>query len=261
MQNNVMKILVCVKQVPDAESRPLIAGTDLPCIREEGIVFRMNRYDEYALEEALLLKEKYPGTVVDVISVGPERALAVLKKGLEKGADRALLIKCDGNRPGAYETASLIAGYAKDKNYSLIFAGVMSEDLMQCQVGPMVASFLSIPCAVSVVKISVNSGMMSVTVDSELEGVMAETVKIGMPCLLTFQTGVNQPRYPSLTNVMRARGMSPELINDAGAGAAGLNQVTSLSYPPADIKGTTIEGNTGEKAARLADILHEKGLI
>lgn len=255
-----MKILVCIKQVPDTDANPGIRSDSL-WINEENIAFRMNRYDEYALEEALIIRDTRPGTIVDVITVGPDRASAVLKKALERGADNAVHLKSYGYPVSAFETAKLISSYASDKNYDIVFAGVMSEDAMQCMVGPMVASLLSIPCAVSVVKISLNFEKMNIIAETELEGGIIETVNLSLPCLITVQTGINRPRYPSLSNVMRGRGVEPLVIDIPCEDTCAEKTQALLSYPSSEIKGVLITGSTEEKAEQLIDILHGRGLL
>jgi len=255
-----MRILVCIKQVPDTEANPEITGDSLR-IKEENIAFRMNRYDEYALEEALLIKETIPGTTVDVITAGPERASSVLIKGLETGADNAFHIKCTDYHLSSAETASLISDFASDKNYDLIFTGVMSEDAMQCTTGPMLASLLSMPFAVSIIKSSIDYNDKTITVESELEGGCIETIILSMPCLITVQTGINQPRYPSLSGKMRAKGIKPVVIEPESSEMILSKTAYTLSYPDSGVKGTTITGTLEEKADKLIQILHEKGLL
>lgn len=255
-----MKILVCIKQVPDIESNPEIRSDSL-WIKEDNIAFRMNRYDEYALEEALLIKETIPGTTLDVITAGPERASSVLIKGLEKGADNAFHIKFTDYHLSSAETASLISDFASDKNYDLIFAGVMSEDAMQCTTGPMIASLLSIPFAVSIIKSSIDYNDKTITAESELEGGSIETINLSMPCLITVQTGTNQPRYPSLSGKMRAKGIKPEVVEPEFSERISLKTSYKLSYPDSGVKGTTMTGTLEEKADKLIQILHEKGLL
>jgi electron transfer flavoprotein beta subunit len=255
-----MKILVCIKQVPDVESNPEIRSDSL-WINEDNIAFRMNRYDEYALEEALLIKETVPGTVIDVITAGPERTATVLTKGLEKGADNAVLILCERYPLSSYETALLISNYASDKNYDIIFAGVMSEDAMQCTTGPMIASFLSMPCVVSAVKTSIDYEEKRITVESELEGGMIETVTLSIPCLITVQTGLNQPRYPSLSGKMKAKGLKPAVIYGECLKEGFNKSDYKLEYPDTNVNGIIITGTTEEKAVKLMEILHERGLL
>ncbi len=257
-----MKILVCIKQVPDTDSN-LILNTSSSWIEEDNkIAYRMNRYDEYALEEALLIKNAYPEVTVDVVSVGPERSIATLKKSLEKGADKAVHIRSEDLTLTASGTSSLIAQYAGDLNYDVIFAGVMSEDLMQSQVGPMIASLLSIPCAVSVVKSMFIKNLSSISVDSELEGGVIENIELTMPCLITVQTGINRPRYPSLSNVIRARSMQVVTVDSTGMKCTAVSdEIVSVYYPPVSSKGVTISGSSEEKAEKLLDILHERALL
>ncbi len=257
-----MKILVCIKQVPDTESNLKLNVSSSWIEEDNKIAYRMNRYDEYALEEALLIKDAFSGVTIDVISVGPERSNSTVRKSLEKGADTGIHIECDNPALSAFETSSLIAGYAMDKNYDIIFAGVMSEDLMQSQVGPMIASMLSIPCAVSVVKSMFIKNLTSISVYSELEGGIIENIEITMPCLITIQTGISRPRYPSLTNVMRARSMEIITIKSENLKSTVIREeLISVEYPPISSKGIIINGSSEEKAEQLLDILHEKALV
>ncbi len=258
----IMKILVCVKQVPDMEADVEI---DSACgwVREDDcIAYRMNLYDEYALEEAVQIREARGDVLVDVISVGPERAAASLKKGLEKGADNGIhiMLKREGYRPPAL-IAGLIADYARNKGYDLILTGVMAEDDMQCQVGPLIASMLGLPCAVSVVSEAINDAETGVTVDCELEGGTSETVALPLPCLLTIQSGINRPRYPSLSNVLRAKEQALVTVPADPAGFVQSETVASLSYSESAVKGTILGGTPEQKAAQLLEILHEKSLL
>jgi electron transfer flavoprotein beta subunit len=257
-----MRILVCVKQVADIESNLRINETSSWIEENNKIAYRMNRYDEYALEEALLIKDVLPGTTIDVITMGPERAASTVKKSLEKGADNGIHIKCDNPALSAIDTASLIAEYASDKQYDIIFAGVMSEDMMQSQVGPMVASLLFIPSVVNVVKSELTNNSAVISVDSELEGGIIENIEVALPCLVTIQTGINLPRYPSLSNVMRARSINIITINSEDFNKhQSCDEILSVEYPPVLLKGTIITGSSEEKATKLLDILHEKALI
>lgn len=258
-----MKILVCVKQVPDTESPITIDADTTWIIEHEYIAFRMNLYDEYALEEAVLIREAIGNVSVDAISVGPSRVSATLKKSLEKGADNAIHIILEKN---AYcppiVVADLIAEYARHRNYDLIFTGVMAEDDMQCQVGPLIAARLRLPCAASIIKETLNKEGAAITAECELEGGITETVILPIPSLLTIQSGINRPRYPSLSNVMRAK--EQELIwiqADSDILSQPAERVVSISYPEQTSKGTIIDGSPDQKAEQLLAILHEKSLL
>lgn len=262
MEGRSMRILVCVKQVADIESN-LRINKSLSWIDEnERIAFRMNRYDEYALEEALLIKDSSAGVVVETVSVGPERSVSTVKKSLERGADMGFHIKCDNPAISAFETASFIAEFAADREYDLIFAGVMSEDLMQSQVGPVTAAILGIPCASSVVKSELINDHSSILAEIELEGGMTEKVEITLPAVITVQTGVNLPRYPSLSNVMRARSLEVITIDSKNLKSKmSREKIISVNYPPVSSKGIVIEGSSDEKAGKLLDLFHERALI
>jgi len=272
-----MKILVCIKQIADPDSEIRINNSSTWIDESKNTLFRINRYDEYALEEALLIKDIYKDTVIDIVSVGSERVVAAVKKSLEKGVSNGIHIRYDKEYISAAETASLIAEYAKDKDYDIIFAGVMSEDLMQSQVGPMIASQLSIPCAVSVIKSELGNDfsctevgdaalgvprMSEIRVVSELEGGLTEHIDVTLPCLLTVQSGVNRPRYPSLSNVMAARSMDVISIDcDALKSKDHSEEAMRIEYPIASSKGIVIDGSREEKAEKFLNILHEKGIL
>ncbi len=257
-----MKILVCVKQVADIDSNLKINDTSSWIEENTKIAYRMNRYDEYALEEALLIKDVLPGTTVDVLSVGPARAVSTVRKSLEKGADKGIHIICDNPALPAFDTASLIAEYVLDKQYDIIFAGVVSEDMMQSQVGPMIASLLSMPSAVNVVKSELINNLTALSVKSELEGGIIENIEVALPCLVTIQTGLNLPRYPSLSNVMRARSLQITTINSEDLKKTqSCVEILSIEYPPVSSKGTILTGSIEEKAVKLLNLFHEKALI
>lgn len=258
-----MKILVCVKQVHDTES-PLEIDGDRRWVRDDGpIAFRMNRYDEFALEEAVLIRESLGDVTVDAISAGPPRFSSTLKKSLEKGAANGIHIiyEAGGYCPPSL-TAALIADYARDKSYDLILCGVMAEDDMQCQVGPLIAARLGLPCAVSVVNEAIGPDRKTVTVECELEGGINERIELPLPCLLAIQSGINRPRYPSLSNVLRAK--EQQLITipaDTGLFTARTEQLVSISYPEKSSTGVVIGGTPEQKAEQLLAILHEKSLL
>jgi electron transfer flavoprotein beta subunit len=258
-----MKILVCVKQVPDTESPVAIDAANKWVLEHDLIAFRMNRYDEYALEEAVLIREANGNVSVDAISVGPARVSATLKKSLEKGANNAIHIISEKNDyyPPVV-VADLIADYARRHEYDLIFTGVMAEDDMQCQVGPLIAARLGLPCAASVMKETLNNADGIIHVECELEGGITETINLPIPCLLTIQSGINRPRYPSLSNVLRAK--EQELIRiqaDPDILSQPAEEVVSISYPEQSSKGTIIQGTPDQKAEQLLAIMHEKSLL
>ncbi|MBU0991233.1 MAG: electron transfer flavoprotein subunit beta/FixA family protein [Proteobacteria bacterium] len=258
-----MKILVCVKQVP-YQGSPLEIQEDICWIRDhEDVAYCMNRYDEYAIEEALLLSESFPDTHVDAVSVGPERVSKTLRKALAFGAGHGIHILARSEKPlSPFETASLIASYAKKENYDLVFTGVMAEDDMQCLVGPMLAKCLCIPCQTAAIKTILDPHAKKITVQSEVEGGFYETSALTLPALVTVQSGINIPRYPALSNVLRSKSQKLTVIDAESLSANSEREVLSdISLPEKPDKGVILTGLPEEKADRLLTILHEKSLL
>ncbi len=258
-----MKLLVCIKQVCASDS-PIQIDEKSAWIQTDAIrEYHMNRPDEFAVEEALSIKQKIPDVTVEVISVGPDRSAEVLRRAMGMGADRGIHIV--DNCPGyvsPFSIASDIANYARNGAYDLILAGVMSEDHLQGQVGPMIAACLSFPCATAVIRQLLDCADKSVYVEREIEGGSRDTLQLNLPAVLTIQSGINTPRYPSLSNLLRANKQRLETI------AAGdrepppaRERVRQLTYPRKSRAGAFLTGSEPEKASRLLTLLREKALI
>jgi electron transfer flavoprotein beta subunit len=223
----------------------------------------MNRYDEFALEEALRIRESSPGSTVDALSVGPERVRKTIRKALEMGADHGIhVIEESGDYLDPAARASLIKAYARDKKYDLILTGVMAEDDMECQVGQILAALLGWPCATSVMHQKIDLDTKSVYVEREIEGGSHEGLTITLPAVLSIQSGINTPRYPSLSNVLRARTQDLETIEGLPAQEDGAVQIiTTLNYPDAGATGSFLEGTPADKARELIRLLHERSVL
>lgn len=258
-----MKILVCVKQVANPETS-LESDPDGRWIQESDTTeFRLNRFDEYALEEAMLIKESYEDVTIDAISVGPSRVSEAVKQALSKGADNGIhILRDEKGYCQANITAQMIAGYAASKSYDLILAGVMAEDDMLCQVGPMVASILSLPCAVSVISKKLDFKNHVVEVECEMEGGMAEKAVLMLPAVLTIQSGINRPRYPSLSNILRANSQELTVI-EADSSKKHHMKETLLSFkrPEKSMQTIMFEGTAEKKAEKLIKLFHKKSLL
>jgi electron transfer flavoprotein beta subunit len=258
-----MKILVCVKQVPESDAAIKMDDCARWIRPEKSISYKMNRFDEFAVEESVLIKEAFPGTRVDAISVGPVRAAMVVKRAIGMGADNGVHVETEGHgylNPLA--VASLIAGYARDRQYNLILTGIMSEDAMHGMVGPMLAELLSLPCATSVIFEKIFPGTETICVEREIKGGYRDTLELQCPAVLTIQGGINKPRYPSLSNMLRARHQKLETIVAGPDEQPGpLEEVMRVSYPQKSRSGMVLEGGREEKAVRLLKILREKTLI
>lgn len=257
-----MKILVCIKQVLDRDTRLEVEPGGLWPVTGADSAFRISRFDELALEEALLIKDRNPATEINVLSVGPERAAGAIDRALAKGADHGIHLLDDSPCLPAFETASRIAEYARGRGFDLILAGVMSEDAMQCQVGPMLAAMLGLPCVVSVVTLETGTEHGKVLVESELEGGIREKIVVPLPALLTIQSCPSQPRYSSLSNILKAREKTIYTLAMTGD-EGGRNRVVlgPLAPPHAPVKGHILSGTTEDKASQLLQILHERSLL
>ncbi|MDY7002004.1 MAG: electron transfer flavoprotein beta subunit/FixA family protein, partial [Thermodesulfobacteriota bacterium] len=159
-------------------------------------------------------------------------------------------------------TAARIASYAQDKAYDLILTGVMAEDDMQGQVGPILAELLNLPWATSVILAQVRPNRGTVSVEREIEGGRRDMLSLELPALLTIQTGINKPRYPSLSNLLRAKKQKPETIDAAELNAVeGREELVRVGYPQKSRSGLVLSGGRQEKAAALFRILREKSFI
>src|SRR5262245_6741299 len=200
-----MKIISCIKAVPDPASR-LNINENKTWIKDKDVTFVASEADNYALEEALRLKEKHGGDVV-VISMGGDESARVLRSGLAMGADRAIHL-LDPKFKGSDEfvAASILSkAIEKDGAADLVLAGVQSDDLGTGMTGTMMAEFLGCAHATVVVGVELSSDGKSVRVRRELEGGLSETEELPIPATLTIQVGINQPRYASLKGIMAAK--------------------------------------------------------
>ena len=257
-----MNILVLVKQTPDAEALIGISGDGMSLVVGESD-WRMNGFDEFALEEALRIREAVPGSSVDAVSVGPSRVADVVRRALAMGADEGIHIRCEEPiDPFPAVIASLLAAFAGGRSYDLILAGVMSEDAMHAQTGPMLAELLGIPCATAVVAERLSPDSRMISVERELEGGLREGLEMPLPALVTVQSGINRPRYPALSHVLRSRSQPLLTIPaDALPGPPRREMLLGIAWPVQPAKAVFLEGTAEEKAKRLAGIFHERAFL
>lgn len=249
-----MKILVCIKQVPDMESR-FAVNSEGKWYDEAELAYRMNEYDEYAVEEAVQLKEKLGDTELTVLSIGPDRVKEAMKKALAMGCDKGVHISdTEYYKKDSYAIASMIAGYAKDQGFDLVFTGMQSQDRGSGQVGVILSEMLGYACVTTIVGFEYDSG--TATVRRELEGGKKAIVKVATPAVLTCQLGLNTPRYPTLPNIMKAKKKELNTIDSAGAESRIFTE--SFYYPEKKGGGLVLEGDVSELADKLVSILKEK---
>ena len=252
-----MNILVCIKQVPDMESKFKINAEGI-WYDNADLAWRMNEYDEYAVEQAVQLKEQTGDSELTVLCIGPDRVKETIKKALAMGCDRGAHIADDNSfRKDPYEIASIIAAYAKDKDFDLIFTGLQSQDRGSAQVGVLVAEILGIPAISTIVDFTFQDGM--ITAKRELEGGSKALVKTRIPALVTCQLGLNTPRYPTLPNIMKAKKKELLSIDVAELLKVEARQETARMYlPEKKGSGLVLEGEPAELADQLIKILKEK---
>ena len=258
-----MRILVCIKQVIDTGARLTIKdgrveGDALPRV--------LNPYDEFALEEAIRIKEADADTTVTVLTLGPEKFRDTLRTGLAMGADEAVhLLDPAFERLDSLGVAHALAQAAGKVGFDLILCGRQAVDDDMAQVGPALSVFLDIPCLTMVTKLEFAGDKQSATVTRQVEG-GAEVYRLALPCLLTCQKGLNEPRLPSLKGIMKAKKKEITVWDAAAIGfdaatyGAGANRVreVELTPPPARPKGVMLEGTPQEASAELVRILRDE---
>ncbi|MFH0844476.1 MAG: electron transfer flavoprotein subunit beta/FixA family protein [Pseudomonadota bacterium] len=263
-----MNIIVCIKQVPDTESQIKIAN-DKRSIVADDIKWVMNPYDEFGVEEALRIKEKFGGEVT-VVGLGPKRVTESIRTALAMGADKAILIN-DPALEGSdtLSTAKALAASIKNVTFDLIFTGQRGIDDDNGLVGATLADLLGIPHLSVITKAEIADDGKSVKVNRPIEG-QTLVIQSSLPVLITAQKGLNEPRYASLPGIMKAKKkpMEEKTLADLGLDPAEFGEgarkvkIIELTPPPQRKAGRIIEGETPEqKAAELAKLLHEEAKL
>jgi electron transfer flavoprotein beta subunit len=248
-----LKIAVCVKRVPDTTSKIVIAS-DGKSIDETGLKFVPNPYDEYAVEEALALKEKAGSGETVVYSLGGPATGETLRTALAMGIDRAVLLESGGS-PDGLAVAQALAAELGTGGYDLILFGKLAVDDYNHQVGPMVAEILGMPCITSVAHLTIEAG--TVTAEREIEGGV-EVSTCTLPAVLTCDKGLNNPRLPSLKGIMAAK-KKPLEAKPAALGEAAL-EVLTLQLPP-ERKPGRIVGEGADAVPALVELLRTEAKV
>src|ERR1700730_4180694 len=200
VRKNIVKIIVCIKQVPAKDAPLSIAGN---WIKESDIGFEMNEPDSYALEEALRLRDKHGGEVI-AISMGPERVKQTIKEALAKGADRGIHISDDQfAQLDPLSSARMLAEALRKENADLILTGLQSDDHGFGQTGVLVATLLDLPHATIIMQIEVQEKKMRLK--RELEAGWFQHIECPLPAVLSIQSGINKVRYATLKGIMAAK--------------------------------------------------------
>ena len=252
-----MKIVVCMKQVPSSEARIAVAP-DGVSIKTEEVEMIVNPYDEYALEEALQIRESQGGEVI-VVTVGPEKAKEALRTCLAMGADRGLIVQDPSYLGGdGFGIARILADVIRGLEPDLVLCGKLSIDVESDAVGIALAENLGWPHVSLATKIEW-TGDRSLKAHREIEG-GREIVEVALPALLTAEKGLNEPRYPSLKGIMGAKRKPIEEVTpqisaaEVGAAAAGV-QVVNLAPPPQRGGGQKFTGDPEEIVPKVVELL------
>ncbi len=260
-----MKIVVCVKEVPDMESKFKIVDNK---VDESQIAFKMNDFDEYAVEAALQLKEKFGGEVI-IVSSGPERVTKEVRQAFAMGADWGIHV----NDPEVDKGDSFVVASALKKaidslgGVDLVLTGVQAEDDQAAVTGVMIADLMGVPHCTNIVKLEVGGDQKTLTINRELEGGLNEVLEISSPCVLSIQSGINQPRYPTLPGIMKAKKKRLDTKKAAEIGLAEVGEAGSktsfvkMFFPVSDHKAEIIEGDAKTAAKKLVDKLKNEAKV
>ncbi|MBT8357837.1 MAG: electron transfer flavoprotein subunit beta/FixA family protein [Deltaproteobacteria bacterium] len=262
-----MEILVCVKRVPDTAENEIEVRSDGTDIERDDLVYSVNEWDNYAVEEAIQIRDNVGGSVT-VMTVGDEESEEVLRREMAMGADSGILLSDDAfeNSDGKGLSAILKAEIEKG-NYDLILTGAQADDGAG-QIGGMLAAMLDLPYASLVNSIEVIDDK-KMKVGREIEGGNQEMSEIDLPCVLSIQTGINEPRYVGIRGIRKVAsldipvhgasdiGISPDSVGEAGA------KVKRLDYfmPELGEGAEILEGSMEEIAEKLVELLKAKGGI
>jgi electron transfer flavoprotein beta subunit len=250
-----MEILVLLKQTFDTEAKVTVKDGR---ILDDDATLVINPYDEYAVEEGLKLREAGGGTVT-VVSVGGDRVEEALRRALAMGADEAVLIAAPAGAD-EFTTATLLAAWAKGKQFDIVLAGNVSVDTGAGQTAIRFAEAMNLPHAAAALKLEVAGDKATVHRDAEGD---TEVVVVPLPALITAQQGLNEPRYPSVPGIMKAKRKSITRLGAAelGVDAPARTEVTSVFQAQQNRRNTTIKGSPAEQAKQLAELLRGEAKV
>lgn len=256
-----MNIYVLLKRTFDTEEKITVTNGK---INEDGAEFIINPYDEYAVEEAIQVRDAQGGEVT-VVTVGGEEAEKQLRTALAMGADKAVLINTedDVENGDQFTTAKILAEYLKDKDADLILGGNVAIDGGSGQVGPRVADQLGIPYVTTITKLEINGSTATITRDVEGD---SEVIETSLPVLVTAQQGLNEPRYPSLPGIMKAKKKPlDELeLDDLDLEEDDVEAKTKtieIYLPPKKEAGKVLQGDLADQVKELVSLLHSEAKV
>lgn len=255
-----MNVFVLIKQVPDTEA--VLSVKDGNSINEDNIKWIISPYDEYALEEALQLKEKDAGVVVNALTLGPERTESALRSALAMGADNGIHIQCSEDLDISTRAKILAEAIKKESDFGIVFVGRQAIDDDSNQTHILVAEYLDVPVTTNITSFKYDNG--KVTVEREVEGGDIETVEMDTPCVITASKALNTPRYASLMGIMKAKKIPLKKIALDELGDISLEKKTNtkkLFAPPDKAPGRILEGEPEEMVKELVKILKDEAKV
>ncbi|MCM3387543.1 electron transfer flavoprotein subunit beta/FixA family protein [Ureibacillus chungkukjangi] len=256
-----MNIFVLVKRTFDTEEKIVIANGK---IQEDGAEFIINPYDEYAIEEAIQVRDAKGGKVT-VVTIGGEDAEKQLRTALAMGADEAVLINTedDLDELDQYSAAIILAEYLKDKEVDLILAGNVAIDGGTGQVGPRVADLLGINYVTTITDLEIDGTNVKIVRDIEGD---SEVIETSLPLLVTAQQGLNEPRYPSLPGIMKAKKkpLAELELDDLDLDEDDVEvkiEIVDIFLPPQKAAGRVLEGELSQQVKELVNLLHSEAKV
>jgi len=250
-----MKIVVLIKRVPDTETKVKVGGDGFN-LDPTGVNYIMNPYDEFAVEQALLLKEKAGTGEVIVLSVGSKDAVKEIRNALAMGADSGVLLEANAAFSDVAGVAGALAAKIKTINPDLILLGKQAVDDDNCAMGPWLAEKLDMPCATVVVKLDIDG--KKVVAEREIEG-GRERVEFSLPAVVACQKGLNTPRYASMKGIMMAKKKN---VEEAPAALSPAKiKVTKMELPPARAEGKILGEGPDAVPALVAALRNEAKVI
>ncbi len=255
-----MKLYVCVKHVPDTEARIEPVGGSK--INEGDIKWMLSPYDEYAVEEAIQLKEKGGDTEVIAVSMGSEKAIETVRKALAMGADRAVHIVTDQEYDHNITATALAKAIKDEGDASVIFMGKQAIDDDSYQVHVRVAYQLEASVATNVTAFALEGD--AVQVEREIDEGAKEKIEMKIPAVVAVTKGINSPRYPSLPNIMKAKKKEVKTVTLADLGitdTANCEEIVELSLPPEKAGGQVVDGEFEVSVPKLAVLLKDEAKL
>lgn len=256
-----MNIYVCIKQVPDTETK-IKLNADSSWIDTAGIKWIMSPFDEFAVEEALRLREKNPDSTVTVLSAGPARVVESIRTALAMGADNGIHVEIPETADNNLAAKALAGALKKESKVDIVFTGKEAIDDGAAQTSQLIAEYAGLPYVTVV--LNAEYGATSVKCKREIEGGAFEVVETALPALIAAQKGMNEPRYASLPNIMKAKKKEVKSLKMADVGASEADQkirYKNLQLPPPKQAGKKLTGDPATQAKELARLLHEEAKV